>query len=353
MWERIQATHPFPLGMMFAITERCNLSCRHCEVDFKDAIDELSFAEITSLLDNFAASGVLSLTLTGGEPVLHPDLEDIVLAARQRRFWIKLKTNATLLDKSRMDRLIQAGVSGVHVSLYHWDPVAHDRFVGMNGAWHRSIAAMTHCVQLGIEVQASIVVMDWNAAATKRLVDLCEEKGFIYSVDVQLSPRHSGDCSPCLLGANQSAIETIMADNRLFSPDIALSVPTRATDSLICQAAKGSGYIRANGDVMPCARLPFSLGNIRQKPFSEIWLASEERGRLLKMTWADLPHCAHCDIAWICARCPAIALLEHGDLTAKSEAACTQARALSKLCGEVQKIGKQRQIGANDGGGNI
>jgi radical SAM protein with 4Fe4S-binding SPASM domain len=306
MWDRIQAKHPFPLSVMFAPTERCNLLCKHCAVDDGAAGDELNLETIERILDDLAQCGVLSLTLTGGEPALRPDLEAIVDAAMRRRFWVRLKTNATLIDEKRVDGLLNSGLAGVNVSLYHPDPAKHNQFVDMEGAFEKAMDAMSRFSEAGIEVQASIVVMDWNANAIKPLIDECEQREFIYSVDVQVSPRHNGDCSPCNLRASEEMIGEIMSDQRLFDPVELVSRVPRAKDSPLCQAARSSAFIHANGDVMPCTRLNIPFGNITEEKFSTIWLQSEERKQLLSLRWGDLPLCCECEMSWICSRCPSL-----------------------------------------------
>jgi radical SAM protein with 4Fe4S-binding SPASM domain len=94
----------------------------------------------------------------------------------------------------------------------------------------------------------------------------------------------------------------------------------------VCNAGRLGCVITASGDVTPCALIPTVLGNVTERPFSEIWAGSAERARIDALTWADLPECRACDLMPWCRRCHGAALLETGSLTGRSSSACTLAR---------------------------
>ncbi len=140
------------------LTRRCNLECAHCYLDAgilrRGDSDELSTAEVKSLLDDVAAldHGTL-IVLTGGEPLLRRDLETIVRHGVARGLPVVIGTNAMMLSERRLRSLDDAGVLGFGISLDSLEPARHDRFRGRSGAWARTMAGIDRCRRHGIDFQ--------------------------------------------------------------------------------------------------------------------------------------------------------------------------------------------------------
>lgn len=108
--------HPTPLGpkrnppgpvVIWNLIRRCNLTCRHCysiSAD-KDFPGELSTQEVYGVMDDLKAFGVPVLILSGGEPLLRPDIYDIALRAKQMGFYVGLSSNGTLINDTNIGYL--------------------------------------------------------------------------------------------------------------------------------------------------------------------------------------------------------------------------------------------------------
>jgi MoaA/NifB/PqqE/SkfB family radical SAM enzyme len=100
------------------LTNRCNFLCRHCGYDAGvKMVPELDTAQIISILQDFKNSGGRFLDLTGGEPLLRPDLEEIISAAKSLGLEVRVLTNAALLNRERLESLQKAGLDGLGISL--------------------------------------------------------------------------------------------------------------------------------------------------------------------------------------------------------------------------------------------
>ncbi len=343
MWRRLQERTPFPLSVMISLTGRCNARCGHCELILKhSADDELSFAEISPILEQLKEAGVLSVTFTGGEPCLRDDLEGIVADAAAKRFYVTLKTNGTLIDEARSRSLIHAGLGGVHISIYHDVPDMHDAFVGIDGALSAAMNAAAMFKPSGARVQLSLIAMDWNVDAVFRLVDLCENRGYAYMVESQIAPRRGGDKTPLSHQAPRNRLESLFRDPRVLDRKAFASISQRHSDDSVCGAGVGSCYIHHNGELWPCGRLPYSMGNLKSDGFKEIWLTSKVRKEVLGTRWRRLPSCNSCRLSGICSRCLASALSAEGGFVVPDPRECEATRALSAVLdeGDHAPIGK-------------
>jgi radical SAM protein with 4Fe4S-binding SPASM domain len=332
-WERIQAGHEFPLGVLYCVTERCPLRCPHCYQDRNEARREaeLTLAEIETLLDELVTLGVFKLTITGGEPTLRPDLQEIVAAAWKRRFLVSLKTSAAFLSTEDVRRLRENGLSALNVSLYHVDPQKHDAFVGHEGAWKATMNAIELFGSLGGVVVVNVIAMNWNGDAISPLRELCERHNWSMTVDPKVTHRSDGDARPTGLRAMGDAM--VAAIKKL--PKIKGKGPERAADDLVCLAGVNTVYVKPDGEVWPCPAMPLSMGSIREKPLGEIWKESEVRKRVLAMRWGDSAKCATCGISRFCQRCPGEALQEHGSLARESTIDCAMAEAYARIWAET------------------
>ncbi len=330
--QQVAEESPFFLTAMFCLTERCNLQCPHCLVVPPDEESTLSVHEITGVLKQLEEMGVFLLSFTGGEPVLYPFLKEIVAAAANRKFLVKLKTNAALLGKDTVTALFDAGLSQMDISLYSDQPAEHNEFVKMTNAWENVMMVAETFHNLGGSVKIAITALNWNQSRLPGLIELCENADFTYSITTPIYCRNDGDMGPTDLKMSAPSLEKLLDDERLLDKDNLRKFGNPPPDRSLCKAGLDNPIIMPNGDVKLCQRLPWAIGNVLEKPIREIWDESEKRKWFTGLRWKDLPVCSECDIAWACARCPATALLEEGDILAASESDCQLARAQAAVC---------------------
>jgi hypothetical protein len=133
---RFRCTSPGKLRLAVEVTRACNLRCAHCFVPH-DGISP-SLPDLERALRGLAAVNAGKVILTGGEPLLRPDLERVVHACAVQGLAVDLNSNLMDLTEQRARRLIHAGLSEASASLYG-DRDFHDRFVGAQGAWSRAV----------------------------------------------------------------------------------------------------------------------------------------------------------------------------------------------------------------------
>lgn len=183
---------PTPLGphrqppgpvVIWNLIRRCNLLCKHCysisgDVDFPG---ELSTEEVFRVMDDLRAFKVPVLILSGGEPLLRPDIYEISARAKALGFYVGLSTNGALIDREHALRIAEIGYDYVGISLDGIGDV-HDRFRGKEGAFDASLAAVRLLREEAVKVGLRFTMTMDNAENLEPLLDLAvaEEVDKIY-----------------------------------------------------------------------------------------------------------------------------------------------------------------------------
>jgi heme d1 biosynthesis radical SAM protein NirJ len=181
-----EIARPTPLGpkrnptgpvVIWNLIRRCNLTCKHCysiSAD-KDFPGELSTAEVFTVMDDLKRFRVPVLILSGGEPLLRPDIFEIAHRAKEMGFYVGLSSNGTLVDEGNIDRIAAVGFDYVGVSL---DGIreTHDKFRRMAGAFDKSMHGIRLCKARGIKVGIRFTLTQDNAHDLPGLLDLMEEE---------------------------------------------------------------------------------------------------------------------------------------------------------------------------------
>jgi len=182
-----EIAHPTPLGpkrnppgpvVIWNLIRRCNLTCKHCysiSAD-KDFPGELTTAEIYGVMDDLKRFCVPVLILSGGEPLLRPDLFDIAQRAKGMGFYVGLSSNGTLIDESNIRRIAETDFNYVGISL---DGIreTHDKFRRMAGAFEKSLHGIRLCRDLGLKVGVRFTMTQDNAHDLPGLLKLVEDEG--------------------------------------------------------------------------------------------------------------------------------------------------------------------------------
>ncbi len=164
--------------VIWNLIRRCNLLCKHCysisgDVDFPG---ELSTDEVFGVMDDLKGFRVPVLILSGGEPLLRPDIFEISKRAKEKGFYVGLSTNGTLIDERLIEPIAEIGYDYVGISLDGLGET-HDRFRGRDGAFVDSLKAVRLCRANGIKVGLRFTMTVDNAHQLPALLDLAEDEG--------------------------------------------------------------------------------------------------------------------------------------------------------------------------------
>lgn len=173
------ATNAVPRPVVvWAVTKACNLRCVHCYASASPgpAPGELTDEEGRELLEDLRQFDIPALLFSGGEPLVRPAVLDLIAYANALGHRCTLSTNGLLIDHAMADRLAEAGLKYVGISI-DGVPSRHDRLRGRAGAFEGSLAAIDRCRARGIKVGVRFTVHALNADDLDSVFDLCLDHG--------------------------------------------------------------------------------------------------------------------------------------------------------------------------------
>jgi radical SAM protein with 4Fe4S-binding SPASM domain len=313
-----------PLSANFELTYRCNLRCSHCYVVDRGE-KELSFSEITGILDQLAEENCLFLTLTGGEAFLREDFLDIARYGHRKGFALKVFSNGTLINESVVRDMAGLKPLKVGISIYGADAATHDRLTGVPGSFKRSRRALRLLNKHGVFSIVKCLLMKENVAQLEKMEKLAREMGTTFEFDPIVTPRNDGNRDPLNHQIDEADLHRLLYQEMDVPGKINQRVRP-STESAICGAGRDSCCISPGGEVYPCVALPtMPLGNLRRQSFVDIWRGAEAT-KLRKFSFADLNQCNACPELDYCTRCWGLAAVESGDHLGPAYINCRIAR---------------------------
>ncbi len=163
--------------VIWNLIRRCNLACKHCYATSADVnfAGELDTSEIYTVMDDLKAFGVPVLILSGGEPLLRPDIFEISQRAKNMGFYVGLSSNGTLITKDNIDAIAEIGYDYVGVSLDGMQQI-HDRFRRKQGAFEESLRGIRLCRDLGVKVGLRFTLTQDNVTDLPDLLKLMDDE---------------------------------------------------------------------------------------------------------------------------------------------------------------------------------
>ncbi len=333
-----------PYLVAINLTERCNLNCPHCYMDALQRTSAdvethynaslLDHAELSSLFKDIAkrAPGTI-IVLTGGEPLLYPDINKLVISGVKAGLRMVIGTNGILVNESKIVEFKKMGLSGMGISLDSVNRDEHDSFRGISGSFEKGCEAVRLCKSNDLHAQIHFTVTQSNHEQIESAVYLAKEFGasiinFFFLVcvgrgesSIDLSPNSYEKCLT-EIAVLQDRHKGIMIQSRCTphfkrilyerNPD---SSYTRATgyDGGGCPAATHYCRINPRGEVTPCPYMELSAGNIRKSSFWQIW----DKAQLFQsLRNPDLlvGRCSKCEYKLLCGGCRARSLAQSDNL---------------------------------------
>ena len=308
-----------PLVMSWNITRECNMKCAHCYINAteKKLDNELNTQEAKKLMDQIFQVSRPLLILSGGEPLLRPDVFELIGYGSKKGLKMGLGSNGSLIDDDVARKLKEAGVATVSISLDSHIPAQHDEFRGVAGAWEKAVQACKALRKNNVLVQVNTTLTQQNYNQIDDIMSFAESIGVENFHLFFLVPTGRGtkltDISPEKYEEMITKTFAKTANHKLnVRPSCAPQFMRIAKDMGLdmrqwirgCIAGLYYCRIYPNGDVTPCPYLPIKLGNIREKSFKEIWFNSKVFNALRDPNSLK-GKCGACEYRSLCGGCRA------------------------------------------------
>ena len=321
-----------PHVVAWNLTRRCNLACSHCYISagsWHGGENELPTEECHRILDDvLAVNPALLLILSGGEPLVRRDLEEIAEHASSAGATVVVGTNGVGLTDERVDSLKQAGVRGVAVSVDSLTSSYHDRFRHGKGALDDTLAAVDRLADHELDFIVQTSLTRGNRWELRDLVAWAADKGAVSFNLYFLVPTGRGERMRGLSPEeNEAVLEELVELERAYrgrmlvrskcQPQIMRHVIQAGEESPLlnygtrCPCGVHYCRITPEGKVTPCPYMPTVAGDLTRESFVDVWRSSPLLGALRAGSLGG--RCGRCEYRKVCGGCRARAYAESGD----------------------------------------
>ncbi len=334
-----------PLRMVaWEITRGCNLSCLHCRALSGEGPypGEFTTEECLHLVDDIASFGTPIVILTGGEPLLRPDVCQIAEYGTKKGLRMVLATNGTLLTEEKARRLVAAGIRRISISLDGADAESHDQFRGVNGSFEGGLRGIRDAKKVGLEFQVNTTITQHNLHQIPQILDLTVDLGaaahhlfllvptgrgkelqdqaisphdyeevlnWFYEQRDQVSLHLKVTCAPHFYRILRQRAR--QEGKTITTKHYGLDAVTRG-----CMGGISFCFISSTGGVQPCGYLELDCGNVRDASLESIW-AQCTFFKDLRDEDNYKGKCGYCEFRRVCGGCRARAFATTGDYLAE------------------------------------
>jgi len=305
-----------PDGATFELTYGCNLRCVHCYNPTHRALPhELTTAEVCSILTQMADLGILTLSISGGEPSLRPDIEPILCHARQTGLLINLLTNATRMTPAFVSLLKEIPIAHMFVSIYGATADTYESMTGVAGSYAHflhGLDALKAC-PFPVTVRMPVTTINWTDVDACQ--DLVESQGFKFQYSLDIHPRTDSDPTPLSyrLPPDRKAdldLRKLGGSSLEVSPDIC----TADEPFISCACGRSRFAVTPYGKMNLCVAFPTPAYDLRTGTVREGWAILKDTVDQARPT--SRYECPTCDVGRFCRQGRSDAWLETGDMSA-------------------------------------
>jgi MoaA/NifB/PqqE/SkfB family radical SAM enzyme len=318
-----------PPSAWWIVTRACNLKCFYCFADArKRDPDELDTAQAKAVLDDFADSGLMFVTFLGGEPLIRKDIYELVDYSTDLGIYTALLTNGLNVHQGKIDRLVNAGLEMIGVSIDSKDDAIHDAVRGVAGSLAGAKGTIRYAIERGLRTSVRIVVTEDSYPAIPDLFRWAIDEGVeeLILLPIFMVGRAAGgteDRRADIVG-KELFLRTLDRLRAIGEP-VGITVPVQ--ESLACpqgielnapgarhhHAGHAVGFekstgckvgrfmvsVQPNGDVFPCPFVHSRIGSLRESGITEIWqapLLKKARAQDMGCLARSLIHTGRCDV---------------------------------------------------------
>lgn len=268
-----------PVFVRWEITDQCNLHCLHCYRNCsKETGAHINFDIASMVIKDLSKAKVMTLAITGGEPMLHPLLIKIIQHAKDSGIpFVGLETNGMLLNRANASILANL-LFFIQLSVYGGKSNSHDRITQEKGSFTKLIELMELLLSFGIHTSFNYVFHSENLEEIPMFLRMIP-KDIIAVKLTPLDPIGRGKSLSFLVSPKN--IKHVMDNMNIYRnifPNVGMHLPYLKPEQELlinsCHAGTVNCHINRALNIYPCEKLPITVGNLRKNSISEIWSSS-------------------------------------------------------------------------------
>ena len=313
-WFRHDAITPCLRTLHVELTSKCNERCVHCYIpnSTKDVGVNMPIDRFKSLIDQFYEMGGISVTLSGGEPLLNKNIAEMLYYCREKDLCISLFTNLIAIDEVLIQVMKDVNISNVQVSLYSIDSICHDDITQVKGSLKKTLSAIEKLQKCKIPVSISCPLMKANKDTMGQLIKFAQSKRIPVKIDYVIMAQSNFDkknlVNRLTLEETEIALRDIIENDTesiQFAEKDKQKIEKNEYEELpLCSAATHTLCVSANGNISPCVSMSGIIaGNLNEKTLKDIWDNSKELKRIRAVRQKHFPQCIVCEAKNYCKMC--------------------------------------------------
>lgn len=256
----------------------CNLKCRHCTASrFEKKERSLAPADLRKLSGEADALGLCQFCISGGEPLIFKDLDEVIAALQPDKFHLAMSTNGHFMTPEMAKRLKAAGLDKVKISLDDFDEKKHNENRNSGGAYQKAISAMLNAKAAGLSVVIQTVITHQNCQTDRlyKMAKFAQENDF--TVDMLIARATGAWEGKHEVLIDEADAEFLRKAHEQYPVLHRDTFPSFGIDKG-CGCVDSTLHVTQYGDVTPCVYIPIAIGSL----FKESLAAIIKRGQSFK-----------------------------------------------------------------------
>ncbi len=279
------------------------------------------------MIDEFVSQGLLSITFTGGEPLLYKDIKDLISYSFSNGCQVKLFSNVNLIkSKKELTTLKESGLCYLETSIYGDTAELHDHISGVPGSFEKTLQVVRWANELNLAITIKTSWLRENWKYYDRIINFARDMNAYFRGSSTIMPNRGSDKNLQHRMRLEDMVELHKID--LLHYGIRNNNQEKLnSDKKFCNVANHSLAVGPDGSIYPCLHLRTKLGNIVTDNISKIWTDSAMLKKIRNLRMKDFDYCDSCEWKKYCFICIGDAYTENKDLTVPSKEACLLSQA--------------------------
>jgi len=320
------------MNLTIEITSICNLKCSHCYVDDRHASSRFEYLDIgiiKKVVNEALDLQAVTITITGGEPLMHPDFLEIVSYIKDKGFVLFLKTNGTLITDNNIT-IIKKYVDQVILTRYGCSKKVYEQTTKVKGSYDRYVNALSLLQTNKIPYKENAVLLKDNE---EELAELLESTSML---DAYIT----ATCENPYATAHRPSDAALYEYYKRTLAKLTIGkYEGIGEERPVCNCCTCSLTINSNGTINPCTNFYYSLGESKRQALRDIWFSKGKQHIIESCKFKNFKKCISCpNKKYLLSLAPCNNYTETNDVNDISEEMCRHCFILKQVCEDMENV---------------